>query len=208
MEDISPSKEIEMLNSLSNYFFDKKPADIMVGILNKSYCNKKISLRIFDWFVTNYCKKNNIVYTIKRKSGEQSFNVFADYHSQLKSFTKHYFDPFNRSTNGSKIIKFIYNSDGDHIMTTLKQLNFFKWAISNKIVKYIVKNFDDIFSDMSEVSQKQKKIAKEYREKMSDTNEESDDKTKKKIRKPRQTLSDNNSNCVSSYKVNVVFNFD
>ena len=28
--------------------------------------DKKISLRIIDWFVTNYCKKFNIQYQIKK----------------------------------------------------------------------------------------------------------------------------------------------
>ena len=68
----------------------------------------KISLRIIDWFVTNYSKKNNIYYTIfetptKKKTFVcennrllKQFNTYHAYKSQLKSFSKKKFDPFCR----------------------------------------------------------------------------------------------------------------
>ena len=80
--------------------------------INKFYDNiqgdKKISLRIIDWFVTNYSKKNNIFYEIYEKSnGELTFessgntlykqiNIYHAYKSQLKSYSKKKFDPFCR----------------------------------------------------------------------------------------------------------------
>jgi len=50
-----------LLDSLHKYY-DKKPnMEKLLSILESS---QKISLRIIDWFVTNYSKKNNIYYNI------------------------------------------------------------------------------------------------------------------------------------------------
>ena len=48
-----------------------------------------LSLRIIDWFVTNYSRMNNVIY------GE-NFNVYNDYKNQLRAFSKKLFDPFCR----------------------------------------------------------------------------------------------------------------
>jgi uridine kinase len=68
----------------------------------------KISLRVIDWFVTNYSKKNDIIYHIyksidskysinpKDNYNYNSFNVYHSYKSQLKSYSKRNFDPFCR----------------------------------------------------------------------------------------------------------------
>ena len=45
-------------------FYKKDNMDILIPILNG---NTKLSLRIIDWFVTNYTKKNNIFLYRKRK---------------------------------------------------------------------------------------------------------------------------------------------
>ena len=69
----------------------------------------------------------------------------SSYKAQLKSFKKRYFDPFRRKK------KFVYNF-GTHnkdIITTLGQLNFFKWALENKVVDYIEENYETIEKDMN-----------------------------------------------------------
>ena len=55
-----------------------------------------------------------------------------NYKSQLKAFSKKQFDPFCRR----KRIKFDYEKS-KNIITTIGQLNFFKWIIENKILDYI-----------------------------------------------------------------------
>ena len=62
----------------------------LLDVLNN---NSKISLRIIDWFVTNYSKKNNISYCINNKQ----FIVYIDYKLQLKGYSKKQFDPFLES---------------------------------------------------------------------------------------------------------------
>src|SRR6056300_1568068 len=62
--------------------------DILLDILDPKNI---ISLRTIDWFVTNYSKKYNIIL-----NEEKRFVVFLDYKSQLKAYSKKYFDPFCR----------------------------------------------------------------------------------------------------------------
>ena len=50
-----------LLNALQKYYADSKTSSKLLEILKE---DNKISLRIIDWFVTNYSKKNNIYYTI------------------------------------------------------------------------------------------------------------------------------------------------
>ena len=86
-------KETLLKKSLHNYF-DKKEEEIKLirNILNSV---DRISLRILDWFVTNYSKKNNT--TIG------SIYVYNSYKSQLKAYSKKFFDPFcRRETYASK----------------------------------------------------------------------------------------------------------
>ena len=66
-------------------------------------------------------------------------NVFLNYKAQLKSFSKKQFDPFCRRER----ISFKYN-ENDSVVTTVGQLNFFKWSIENDILKYIGNNLKDI----------------------------------------------------------------
>jgi len=62
------------------------------------------------------------------------------YKSQLKSYSKKYFDPFCRRNR----INF------NQISTTLGQLNFFKWASSNGIIDYVIDNYNHIEDDMNQ----------------------------------------------------------
>ena len=62
---VSISKPDLLMISLTRFFKDKEKMDIMLPIIEGK---SPISLRILDWFVTNYSKKNNINYRI---NGEQ-----------------------------------------------------------------------------------------------------------------------------------------
>ena len=101
----------------------------------------RISLRLVDWFVTNYSKKNNII--INQNPNTTPFNVYVSYRSQLKAYSKQLFDPFRRRDR----ITFVYG-DNENIETTIGQLNMFRWIIQNQIIDYIQANIDDIENDM------------------------------------------------------------
>jgi hypothetical protein len=105
-----------------------------------------ISLRIIDWFSTNYAKKNYTVYTIPENGSkpERRFKVYLDYKLNLKAYSKKRFDPFCRWDR----IAFPYLNNS-YIQTTVGQLNFFKWAIDNRVIHYIEANYRDIEYDMN-----------------------------------------------------------
>ena len=101
-------------------------------------------MRILDWFVTNYSKKNNIHYQITVNNKLKNFIVYLDYKAQLKAYSKKQFDPFCRRER----ISFI-DHDSNELITTVGQLNFFRWAIENNILTYIVENYEIIENDMN-----------------------------------------------------------
>jgi len=100
-----------------------------------------VSLRIVDWFATNYAKKFYTTYTIA-ETGKR-FKVYIDYKLKLKSFRKKRFDAFCRFERLTIPYK------NGYIETTLGQMNFFEWAIKNKVIDYIEKNYTDIERDMN-----------------------------------------------------------
>ena len=71
------------------------------------------------------------------------FFVYLRYRSQLTSYHKIKFDPFCRN---DRIINWGPNKD---ITTTLAQLNFFKWAIENRVLDYIEGHLKEIEVDMN-----------------------------------------------------------
>ena len=114
----------------------------MLDIING---NSRISLRIVDWFATNYSKEKYTIYTLQDSDGKDyRFKVYNDYKLKLKAYQKKRFDPFCR---WERIM--IPYGEGTKIQTTIGQLNFFKWAIENKVLEYIEENFDAIEKDMN-----------------------------------------------------------
>lgn len=145
-------KETILLSNVINFYNTKKYLKLFLSyILGTS----DISLRVFDWFVANYAKKNRITYRVKSEGEIKNFEVYLEYHAQLDSHTKQYFDPFCRKRK----IYYHYQLDDEEqtIITTIGQLNFFKWAIKNKIYLYIAEHLEEIVKDMNNVT----KIAKQ-----------------------------------------------
>jgi len=164
--------------SLQKYYSDENKLDILLKYLRY----EKISLRIIDWFVTNYSKKHDTIYNINDKQ----FNVFHSYKSQLKSYSKKYFDPFCRRNR----INYKYN-DIDSISTTIGQLNFFRWAIDTNLIEYIINNYNTIETDMNESIQI---VRKKY--------------VNNNTRKKRQELSLSASRGLNKHHGNIVIRFD
>ncbi len=130
------NKSRVLLDSLDSFYNKNKNKKILYNVINGK---TKISLRILDWFVSNFSKKNDVSYDIK----DINFNVYFQYKARLKSFSKKLFDPFRR---GNKIIFVYENTDTE---TTVGQMNFFKWCIEHKILDYIEANLSTIEEDMN-----------------------------------------------------------
>ena len=108
----------------------------MVSIINGKY---EISLRFLNWFITRYCKLYKVMFDINNSLVQcDNYNVNIGYKAQLKSFKKKFFDPFRRKK------KFLFAKAPIEIVTTIGQLNFFKWAISYDIINYVTINYKKI----------------------------------------------------------------
>ncbi len=146
----SPTQNELLLSNLMEFYTEDNLQKLIAVVNGQS----RISLRIIDWFVTNYAKKNFTVYSIPAKTrcstvinGEENmerFKVFNSYKLELKAYNKSRFDPFCRR---DRITIPVSGSTG--MVTTIGQLNFFKWAIENHVLTYIDENFDVIEADMN-----------------------------------------------------------
>ena len=132
-----------LLHNLMTYYKDEALLNKMLQIITGE---SKISLRIVDWFVTNYSKKYYTLYPIEDNDGHvtRRFKVYVDYKLKLKAYSKRRFDPFCRWDRIS-----IPYKEGTYIETTLGQLNFFKWSLENRVIDYIEKNYETIEKDMN-----------------------------------------------------------
>jgi hypothetical protein len=153
--------------------------------------DSKISLRIVDWFATNYAKKYYTLYDIEQSDDNiaRRFKVYNDYKLKLKAYSKTRFDPFCRWDRIS-----IPYTNGKFIETTIGQLNFFKWALENKVVEYIEQNYDVIEKDMNS------------RNSTSKRKETTIDNSK--TRKKREELSISATKSIKKEKVEIVVQFN
>ena len=144
-----------LLNKLLEYYNKNDNMNKMLGIING---DSRISLRIVDWFATNFAKKYYTVYNITNNitnsesdDNVKRFKVYVDYKLNLKAYSKRRFDPFCRWERITIPYKGVDDdkSKNIHIQTTIGQLNFFKWALENKVVEYIENNYSDIEADMN-----------------------------------------------------------
>ena len=144
------NKQQLLMQSLT-HFFTTNEFQFMHEFLNVTQSNAQISLRVIDWFVTNYSRDNDVCYIHPKQKTQ--FMVHDSYKSQLKAYSKRQFDPFCRRVR----INFHYNKNGGVVVTTVGQLNFFRWALENHVVQYIRDNFKVIEQHM-------KKFVKTHRE--------------------------------------------
>ena len=147
------SKQALLVIPITKYF----SSHVILNKLIKILKGESISLRLIDWFATNYCKKFNIMYNVndyrpvkpgeteeQRKSFDNFIIVHTNYKGQLKAYSKKNFDPFCRRNR----IRFYYE-ENKYFVTTVGQLNFFKWALENNIVDYIQEHLKEIEDDMN-----------------------------------------------------------
>ena len=168
------------MKSLTDFYKNPIYIEQMKNIVDQ---NSVISLRILDWFITNYSKKYRTI--IKNK--DSTLDVYQNYKLQLKSFSKKQFDPFCRKNK----ILFYYNDD-NYIETSCGQLCFFRWCFENSILNYVQENLNLIEQDMK-TSLKSKK----------NKTSSSDDSSQK-----RQPLSVSASRTVSKQNISYIVKFD
>lgn len=168
LSEIESNEEV-LLKSLLRFY--KSNDQHLRDVANISGGKTIISLREMDFTVTKYSKKHKVSYDLPDGT---NFNMSLDYKAQLRGHSKRQFDPFNRMGDkndktrlGRIFLDFetktpIYLKENtkeevdeyrlrtDGVVTNVGQLNFFKWAINNKVVEYCFKNKESIVEDMDE----------------------------------------------------------
>lgn len=185
-----------LMKNLMDFYQNRENLNKMIRIINGE---SKISLRIVDWFVTNYAKKHYTIYELPNLLNQEKnrFKVYNDYKLKLKAYSKKRFDPFCRWER----ISIPYDSDSS-METTIGQLNFFKWSIENRIIDYIDTNYDAIEDDMnSRNSTSKHRISTD-----SVTTDDSTDNTK--TRKKREELSISACKCIKKETVKIIVKFN
>lgn len=123
------SKEEILLASLARFFETPENKARLHEILGRN-SRPGISLRKLEWFVTNYAKNRHVTYTAPNG---KMFTVHVAYKSSLDGYSKKLFDPFCRTTR----------IDFQGLTTTVAQLNFVRWCITNGIIEYLKKTEDE-----------------------------------------------------------------
>lgn len=195
MSTYSTQNDLLLTNLISFYKKDNNLHKMLKVVTGES----KVSLRIVDWFATNFAKKHYTVYDISDPNqssgtsacagaGTTRFKVYTDYKLKLKAYSKKRFDPFCRWDR----INIPYNSTSS-VQTTIGQLNFFKWVIDNDVVQYIETHYDAIESDMNSRNSTSRK-----KEAVMDSS---------KTRKRREELSVSATKSVKTEEVEIVMKF-
>ena len=120
------AKSQVLLESLERFYADPENAKQLRDILGRGGAKDAPSLRKLEWFVTNYSKTQHVTYTAPNG---KMFTVHVAYKSSLDGYSKKLFDPFCRT---SRI-------DFHGITTTVAQLNFIRWCITNGIIAHLKK---------------------------------------------------------------------
>ncbi len=121
-----------VISSLQRFYSSHPEIDKVIEYLTG---DAPLSLRIIDWFVTKYSRKNFVRYQLNN----QDFIVYASYKGQLKAYSKQYFDPNCRRE------RIMFKIPGqEQFLTTVGKLNFFRWALESKILDYIKTHEEDI----------------------------------------------------------------
>jgi hypothetical protein len=121
-----------VISSLQRFYASQPEIDKVLTYLNGE---APLSLRIIDWFVTKYSRKNFVRYPL---NGHE-FLVYLSYKGQLKAYSKQYFDPNCRR---ERIMFTIPNNEA--FMTTIGKLNFFRWALESNILEYMEAHEEEI----------------------------------------------------------------
>lgn len=196
----SDTQDDTLLNKLMTFYAIQENMAKFKSVVNGESC---VSLRIIDWFVTNYAKKFETEYVVKMRTGilkdlveDRVFKVYHQYKLQLKSYSKKRFDSFCR---WNRITIPCNDGSEEYIETTIGQLNFFKWSIENNVLDYIENHYEEIEKDMNA-----RNSASRRKTLVFENGNGSDQKTRKK----RQELTVVASKCIRKENVCITVKFD
>lgn len=100
-----------LLNRINEYFDSNHMNDKIYKLTNILEGKSNLSLRIIDWFVTNYSKKYNVSYIIKKNTLKNTNEIIYTYDDDKNVDNKYSLTiPFDDITKTDNIDNMIYNN--------------------------------------------------------------------------------------------------
>lgn len=153
------------LDTFLNFIRKSESTKESCGKTTSKSKDKNSALRTLNWFATNHTKIVDV--NINGRS------IRLDYLQQLKAYQKEFFDPFRRNKrilwswkiNSGLPTNFTWKyiekepetTDDNEIVTTIAQVNFFKWAINRGVLQYVKENMESIKETQSKYSKSKRK---------------------------------------------------
>lgn len=140
------SKQVNLLGDLNIFYSKEVMSTVLIPIITQK---DSLSLRVLDWLVTNYAKKNSIVYRHRNASADSGdpgyclINVYSQYKSWLRNYRRRNFDPFRRRN------RIHFTHEGERYETTVGQLNFIRWSHMYGVLEYTRTHLEVIETDMN-----------------------------------------------------------
>lgn len=126
--------------ALERYFSDPRKFTILHLLTTASDQKRTISLRLIEWYVTDYSR-----YVIPNAT------TVAEYADNLNIYTRKMFDPFRRGKQQRLRC-------GDvEVQTTVGQMNFFRWFIESGLWDDVNRRASDLLAQMSTHPEKKAK---------------------------------------------------
>lgn len=144
MHIISHKKDL-LQKSLTDFFSKPMHFDILSNIV---YGHSPVSLRMINFFITTYARNENVMI----KGYDDEFLVYQEYKICLKAYSIKYFDPFCRRE------RVHVNCGESSLVTTVGQMNVFRWIIENDVLSYIIKHQKEIVSSMKDSKHRHESI--------------------------------------------------
>ena len=190
-------KQELIVSSLQRFYGQHPDKEELIKILEGT---SEMSLRLIDWFVTNYAKEHGISYILNG----QEFLVYMNYKSQLKAYSKKLFDPFCRRE------RILFQVPGHQpFLTTVGKLNFFRWAVEKGVLNYITLNVATIEKEMNTLAREVQKARKAASESTTTTTSTTTTNTETSTRKrTSKNTSPSNSKMMQKHEVPIEVRFD
>lgn len=146
--------DIERLKSDLDSFYEQHEHVLsdVIHLLNTTN-HPTLSIRRIDFVLTNFIVDHPIQYAL---NDIRVFDLGSSYKRQLKMYGKGLFDPFRRKgTLGHIEIKITPQKT---LITTIAQLNFYRWCTKFNILEEITRRNPEIEAYMRKVNEQKKQL--------------------------------------------------
>jgi hypothetical protein len=134
-----PARHLQRLKEIAPWYTDDRTREVLLPVVLQT---SEVSLRVLDWFVTNYTKR----YRILAEDENEGFHTIATlYKHWLRHYRRKLFDPFRRRER----IFFRHPDDPSAVLcTTCAQVNFLKWCDTYGVLTQARKYRAEVEADM------------------------------------------------------------